>query len=287
MPEKFLGFIYRIFLSRTIGAEGVGIYQIALSVFAVLFTISCSGTPITVSRLMTKYRRGKQTEKRAGVITAGILLSVLISLPLSALLFFGHDLFDFLFTDPRCMSVFLIVVPVLSINCVYAVLRGVFWGDKDFLPYSIIELLEEIVMILMGIILISKATDVFDGAKRAGIAVLCSYVFSFVTGVIVFALRGGRLKNPKHEFLPLLSSSLPITAMRTANSIINSLVSIILPLRLVAAGLTNAEALAQFGSAFGMGHAAIIYTFYFDKFVYAGFGAGNFRKTFTAASAKL
>ena len=37
--EKFLGFIYRIFLSRSIGSEGIGIYQVALSVFALLLTV--------------------------------------------------------------------------------------------------------------------------------------------------------------------------------------------------------------------------------------------------------
>ena len=252
MAEKFLGFIYRIFLSRTIGAEGVGIYQIALSIFAVLLTISCSGTPITVSRLMLKYRSQNNKKREQSVITAGIVLSLIISLPISAVLFFAHDFFDFLFTDSQCMSVFLIVLPALSINCVYAVLRGVFWGNKDFLPYSIIELIEEIVMIIAGILLISNATSVFDGAKRAGFAVFLSYVCSFLIGVIVFIVRGGKLKNPKNEFSPLLSSALPITAMRTASSVINSLVSVILPLRLVASGLTGAEAVAVFGSAYGM-----------------------------------
>ena len=31
VAEKFFGFLYRIILSRTLGAEGMGIYQVALS----------------------------------------------------------------------------------------------------------------------------------------------------------------------------------------------------------------------------------------------------------------
>ena len=60
VSEKFLGFLYRIFLSRTIGAEGVGLYQVALSVFGLFYTVACSGIPVTVSRLMTKYRAENQ-----------------------------------------------------------------------------------------------------------------------------------------------------------------------------------------------------------------------------------
>lgn len=250
--EKCLGFLYRIFLSRTIGSEGVGLYQIALSVFAVLLTVSCSGTPITVSRLMTKYKAKNQNARAGKVITAGILFTLCISAVLFAVFFFGAPAFSFLFTDERCLPIFRIILPGLIVTSIYAVLRGVFWGNKDFLSYSVIELLEEACMILVGIFLIAKATDVFEGAYRAGIAVLVSYVFSFTLATIVFFAKGGRFHNPKSELKPLLSSAVPITAMRTASSLINSLVAILLPMRLVAAGMTNSEALSAFGAAFGM-----------------------------------
>ncbi len=54
--EKGLSFIYRIILTRSIGAEGLGIYQICLTVFAVFLTVASSGVPVTVSRLMAKSR---------------------------------------------------------------------------------------------------------------------------------------------------------------------------------------------------------------------------------------
>lgn len=36
--EKALSFVYRIILTRIIGAEGIGIYQICLTVFSVFLT---------------------------------------------------------------------------------------------------------------------------------------------------------------------------------------------------------------------------------------------------------
>lgn len=250
--EKCLGFLYRIFLSRTIGSEGVGLYQIALSVFAVLLTVSCSGTPITVSRLMTKYKARNQSAREGKVITAGLLATLVVSVILFLVFFFGAPAFSFLFTDERCLPIFRIILPGLIVTSLYAVLRGVFWGNKDFLSYSIIELLEEACMILVGIFLISGATDIFEGAYGAGVAVLVSYLFSFTLAAVVFFVKGGRFRNPKSELKPLLSSAVPITAMRTASSLINSLVAILLPMRLVAAGMTNSEALSAFGAAFGM-----------------------------------
>ncbi len=229
----------------------MGLYQIVLSAFAVLLTICCSGTPITVSRMITKNRAiGEQTEN--SIITAGFTLTIIIALPLFLIMFFGHKNFAFIFTDNRAMRLFLIILPSLVFNSVYAVMRGVFWGKKDFLPYSAIELLEEAVMIFVGIILVSKASDVYTGTKRAIVAVFVSYVFSFTVSSVLFFIRGGKIKNPKKHLLPLTASAIPITAMKATNSLINSLVSILLPLRLVASGLTSSQALSEFGIAFGM-----------------------------------
>ena len=249
--EKFLGFLYRIYMSRAIGSEGIGIYQVALSVFGLIYTIICSGTPITVSRLMTKYKSEKQTDRVFKVITAGLSFTLAIAVPVCIIFFFAGNAFGFLFADQRCLNVFLIILPGLIFTSVYSVLRGVFWGNKDFLPYSVIELLEEICMIVVGILLINRATDIYDGAKRASAAVLASYIFSFTIATAVFFVKKNKLKNPVSEFRPLLSSALPITAMRTANSMVISLVSIILPMRLIAAGFSSNQALSAFGAAVG------------------------------------
>ncbi len=251
VAEKFLGFLYRIYLSRTIGSEGIGLYQVALSVFALLLTITCSGTPITVSRLMTKYRAEKQEKRVFKVVTAGLSFTLAVALPITLIFMVWGENFSFLFADERCLKIFLTVMPGLVFTSIYSVLRGVFWGNKDFLPYSVTELLEEVCMIIVGIFLIEKATDLESGANRAGLAVLISYIFSFTLATLVFIFRKNKLRNPVSEFKPLLASAMPITAMRTANSLATSLVSIILPIRLIAAGYSNAQAMSSFGAATG------------------------------------
>lgn len=249
--EKFLGFLYRIYMSRAIGSEGVGLYQVALSVFAFLLTITCSGTPITVSRLMTKYKAENKTDKIAKVVTAGIAFTLFSALPVCVIFFALGDKLSFLFADADCLKIFFILLPGLIFNSVYSIIRGVFWGNKDFLPYSIIELLEEICMIIVGIILMSGAASASEGAYFAGLAVLVSYLFSFTLSSIVFFARKNKLANPKSEFKPLILSALPVTAMRTVTSLAVSLVSVILPLRLVAAGYSQSQAMSMFGAAAG------------------------------------
>ena len=61
---RLAGFLFRIYLSRTIGSEALGIYQISFSVFMVLLTIIASGLPLIISRLTAKSiaKNNKQTE---------------------------------------------------------------------------------------------------------------------------------------------------------------------------------------------------------------------------------
>lgn len=250
--ERFLGFIYRVFLSRELGSEGLGLYQIALSFLGLFMTITTSGIPITVSRTMIKYREEGKAERNGKVVSAGILTTLIISVPITALVLSKSPITDFLFSDKRSAELLSTVIPGLIITSVYAVIRGTFWGNERFLTYSLIELFEEVVMVVTGVILVKSATDMLYGAKRAMYAVLISYIFSFSASLIAYFVKGGKLSSPKNELKPLFVSSAPITFMRTATSLINTLIAILLPARLIRYGMAEAEAVSEFGKVFGM-----------------------------------
>ena len=250
--EKGLSFLYRIVLSRTIGAEGLGIYQICLTVFAMFLTVSSSGVPVTVSRLMAKSGAVNDLSGKHSAVTAGIVSTLFITVPAALILFFGKNLFTFLFSDERCLDIFLILLPGLVLTAIYSVLRGSFWGNKQFLPYSIIELMEDAVMVICGVILVYGVSDPLIGARNATIAVVISYVFSFAVSMFWYFKTGGKFKNPAKQLKPLIVSSAPITAMRTAASVLNSAVAVLLPALLVAGGLSNSEAMSLYGVTLGM-----------------------------------
>lgn len=250
--ERFLGFVYRIVLSRTLGGEGMGVYQIALSVFGVLVTLSASGIPVTVSRLISKCRAEGKIEKAHNIATAGMIMGLIISVSIVSVFYIFKDKLSFLFTDKEVMPIFYVMLPGLILTTNYAVIRGVFWGNKDFPAYSIIELIEEFAMILIGIILVTNVTSVYQGAKRIALAMTLSYVLSFTLSLIVYFFKKGKLASPKGQFRSIFSSSMPITSMRTTSSLLSSAIAVLLPLNLVKAGLTRKNALSKFGIATGM-----------------------------------
>ena len=50
---RIIGFFYRIFLSRTIGAEGLGIYQLIAPVTAICFAFTAAGIQTSISKFVS------------------------------------------------------------------------------------------------------------------------------------------------------------------------------------------------------------------------------------------
>lgn len=220
--------------------------------FGLLLTVTASGIPITISRMIIRFKTQNNTTGEKQTVSSGIFACAVISLPLTILIIIKPDVFSFLFTDKRCLALLKILIPGLTITSIYAVIRGYFWGNKLFVQYSLIEFIEEFTMLAVGIILVNSMTSTEDGAMRAGLAIVISYVVSFSLSGVTFGIKGGRLASPLPQLKPLISSSLPITSMRTATSLINSLIATVLPIMLIKNGYTHSEALSGYGELSGM-----------------------------------
>ncbi len=252
VAERGLGFLYRIVLARLLGAEGMGLYQVALSLFAVFLTVGTGGIPITVSRFISKSKAENNPQGERSAVASGLSLSLLLTLPFVLLFELFPSLSAPFFSDERGIPVFRILLLGLCFSSLYAVFRGSFWGNKQFLLSSILEIAEESVMVIAGILLLQNVSSAAQGANLAAWAVVVSYLFSFTASALCFFLFGGKLSQPKKQLKPLFTSSLPITSVRAGSSLVASAVAVLLPVMLMRAGASEQEALALFGVLSGM-----------------------------------
>lgn len=252
IAERGLGFLYRIVLSRLIGAEGLGLYQVALSLFGLFATLGTGGIPITVSRMISKSKAENDVRGEGSAVASGICACLIITLPIAVILGIFGGKMTFLFSDSRSFSVFRILLLGLAFTCIYAVIRGHFWGNKSFLTPSVLEISEEAVMVIVGVLLLQNVSSPASGAEKAAWAVVVSYLFSFTASLLCFLFRGGRFSSPKNSLKPLFVASLPITSVRAGGSLVNSAVAVLLPVMLIRAGASEAQAMEMFGVVSGM-----------------------------------
>lgn len=250
--ERVLGFFYRIFLVRQIGALGLGLYQVAFSLFFLLGAITSSGLPITVSKQTAKFTELGDFKRESATVTASIVIGTFISVFICILLLVGRNLFSFLFTDIRCYGIFLLSLPAFVLSGIYSSMRGGLWGKKKYFAFSFTETCQELIIVIVGIALVLSANDMLSKVKLASISVSIAYFISTIITLVFYLKLGGRFSSPKNEIMPLIKSSTPITAIRICASVVQSLIAIILPMRLVVGGMSMEGALAEYGIVMGM-----------------------------------
>ena len=65
---RVLGFFYRIFLSRTIGAEGLGLYNMMHPVFGICFALCAGSVQTAVSQYIASHSHKGRSIFRTGQI---------------------------------------------------------------------------------------------------------------------------------------------------------------------------------------------------------------------------
>lgn len=242
--ERMLGFLFKIYLSREIGAVGMGIYSVALSFFFVLLTLLTSGIPLVVSK-----RTAADRTNSGGLCSAALIFELVTALVVCVSVFLLQKPIGSLFAERQSMTLVLIMLPALVFSGVYSAFRGVLWGEKKFTSVSIVELIEQVARIVCCIALFglfrNKTVAVAASMSAAcGISAACCALFYFC--------GKRKLKSPKTHLKPLITTSVPITLSRTTSSVNNYIIAIAIPFLLISGGLNTEQSMYVFGSCVGM-----------------------------------
>lgn len=248
---RALGFLLRVYLSRVLGAELLGTYQVAMSVFGVLLTLVASGLPTVISRYVSFLSNNGDRRGATKMVSAGLVVALVTSISVSVIILLCPKLLNLIFTSSSSTKVLLLLLPGIISSSVYTILRGAMWGQKHFFTISFAEFFEQLVRLIILALLITLPLNM-GLEERAGLSLSLACIVSAAFVVVCYFAFGGKLSNPKGGFKTLLKTSTPITAVRTASGLVTSIISIIIPARLMLYGYTAGEALAQFGILMGM-----------------------------------
>lgn len=247
---RVLGFVFRIFLSRALNTQMLGIYSIVVSVFMVFVTMLNSGMQLSVSK-NTTINFNKNNNKCHGGVTSGLVISLTICLIIFVAIMFFKPLFVNYFGNTIGYNLLLTMLPAIIFTGIYAPFKGFLWGRECFFKVSIVEFIEQVLRIGSFFVLIVINSNL-NSIYPAGISVSIGCAISTVVGIVLFFLSGGKLGKTNFTLKPIFNSAMPITLVRIATSLMQPFLTIILPLRLIAAGYSNAQALSQIGIAMGM-----------------------------------
>ena len=76
---RFAGIIFKIFIAKEIGSEGIGLYQIIFSFYILISTFASTGISTAVTRLVSEEIAKKREENVKQIIKDAVLISLFLS----------------------------------------------------------------------------------------------------------------------------------------------------------------------------------------------------------------
>ena len=247
------GFALRLWISRLLGAEALGILELASSAHMLALTPAAAGLPSAVSRLTAK---AETEEQRRLVLYAGRQAGLGLGCVMAPLFFALGPILARALGDERALPALWCFVPCVVTVGVSTVYDGSFFGRGQALPPAVSECAEQAARMLAVALLarlISRVTPAWRAAMPAAASALGEAVGLIV--VIVWAGRVPSFRGDKR--LPeirrqLTRLSVPLLLNRLCHTGLRSLCSAVIPLRLAAAGCSRPEAMSQLGMLNGM-----------------------------------
>ena len=130
---RIVGFVFRIYLANVLGAEGIGLYQLILSFYMLMVTLSTSGIRVAVSRLMSEELALRHYSNAKKVLNQSILLSLFTGFFAAFLMYyFANYVGVNILKDERTVLSLMYLVPSLPVIAVSSCYKGYFYAvGKD------------------------------------------------------------------------------------------------------------------------------------------------------------
>ncbi len=269
---KIIGSLNWIFVSRILGGEGIGLYQMAFPIYFFAMTVSQAGVPVAISIITSERVALKDIygAKRVFHVTLGLMLFT--GLFFSVLTFLSARwLIDWHFIrDARAYMSVVVLAPTVFFVTFLACSRGYLQGWQRMTPTAVSQIVEQIFRVITMILLASLLLP--WGIDYAAAGASLGALAGAVTGLMVLVYYHIRLnRDIEREYGSLLQESaaqpqesvgriirriftlsLPVSAASIMLPVVSNLDLLIVPQRLEVAGYSVSEATELFGYLTGM-----------------------------------
>lgn len=256
--SRIFGFLFRIFLSRSFGEESVGLYQMIFPLYILCLSLSTAGLQTAVSRITAEKTALGHNKEADGVLTAALCLAVVISLiEILVIQDQAGSIAGSLFGDDRCMELILIISYALPFAAVHSCICGRSLGLGDTMLPAASQLIEQCVRILTVVLLwiFLRTCGLTPSIRLAAAGVVAGEM-----AAALFTVRGLRLQRPVRAGIrELFAFSAPLTANRTALTLLQSIEAVSIPASLIRYGMSATEAVSLYGVLTGMALPCILF----------------------------
>jgi len=150
---KVLGAIFRIPLTYIIGAEGMGLYQMAYPIYSFLLIISSAGLPVAISKMVSERMAYGDYWGAHRVFRVSLMLLACLGMITSAMLLAFSGTISKALGTPKAVYSILAIAPGLFFVSMLSAFRGYFQGMQMMGPTALSQIVEQSGKLFLGLLL--------------------------------------------------------------------------------------------------------------------------------------
>ena len=249
LAAKVVGALYRIPLTNIIGAEGVGLYQLIFSIYALALALTSAFSSTLISRQVSVYLAMGDEEGARGYFMTAMTESLISASVVGIILFLLGGKIASAQGAANGGIGYRVIAPAVVLVALLSSLKGWFNGNMDLLPGAIAIMIEQGAKLTFGLLL----AYLF---RSRGVAAACAAALSGVTiseavaTVTIGILYYRKRKEKHHAQVPFRRVLKEGVALRLNGLILPVSVfvdSLIIVRLLERFGLTGGESVAAYG----------------------------------------
>lgn len=262
---KAIGSINWIILSRILGGEGIGIYQMAFPIYLLALDISSAGLPIAIS-IMTAEKVAKEDYFGAQrVFKVSLAMLCTTALILSIVMFFGSSFLidEHIIRESRAYYSLIALAPAIFFTTIIAGYRGYLQGWQQMTPTAVSQIVEQLVrvVVMLGFaaLLLPYGLDYAAGGASLGAGaggfaawLVLVYYYHKLTKSLPVTTEHFEEETIGALLKRLIVLAIPISLSSIMLPVVSNLDLLIVPRRLEVAGYATYQATTLFGYLTGM-----------------------------------
>ena len=258
---RFVGTSFQVFLSGRIGAAGIGLLQLVMSVGSLAMVAGIGGIRTATMYLTAEEIGRKNPQSVVWVLSGCFLYSILFSGTIGTLLYyFAPWISSVWIGDPRTTEALRLFAAFLPTACLSGVMIGYFTAANRIGTLAAVEVAEQLCSMVVTLELLTLLAG-RDPVKACLCVIMGSSIGSCLTlaCLIILRLKENSLFGPRIPIRSrLLRTALPLAVADDLKIGINTVENLMVPKRL-ALHTTTKSPLAAFGLVSGMVFPVIMF----------------------------
>lgn len=264
--SKVIGLVYRIILPRLIGAEGIGLYEMAYPIYTTLLVVSRSGIPVSLAKLISDRLARGMKKSAFKIFRVGRTMSIIAGLLFSIMMYLLAHPISRMVNESAYYPI-VAISPAIFFVSIMATYRGFFQGFQNMVPTALSQVLEQltrmITMIFLVLFLVKSGQPSGISAAGATFGAVTGSIIGLIVLLYIYHKKEKRLWNnierdeiEKIDYFKIgkkiVNLGLPITLGALVLPAMKLVDALIVPNRLQVAGFTKIAATELFGHLSGM-----------------------------------